>query len=347
MIRKSRANILLLGGTGFIGRNLVLNLVQNNFTPFVSYRSQANLASAWSEWYESPNVSGRIYALDVSDVDLREHLRELSSQRVSIDACINLMGSSSDADVHHSNIATAVIAVETFRTIKELWPSCINYHFSSIAALKKTERSQYASFKKEGAEIIRASNVCNYVVCHSIVDSNTKKISEDLSKLAPIFCKSSTLLDRVELTSVGIDFLTDAIIGHLSLSHDSRKANKELIILEKESSLRIFMTTVLQAPCDVSGDATLESLQDELEKLDISDAVKKRAQNFLRLARIDNERERAKKNHYFGLGRLCDIRKSARLNSGYSLSSKNQELRTKGKREFIIPCEVGQVLENG
>lgn len=326
---------MLLGGTGYIGRHLALKLAQQGYDVIVTYSSPGSLAAIGGFWEGVPRRGG-IFAVQYGG-DASSSALFQAVQGKGLKACINLIGNSTAdaAALKKNNVDTAEAAALLFEQIKAVQPDCVTYHFSSIAAVKKADRSHYAETKTAGEHIIRSKPACNYVVYHSIVDSNAEKISEDLSKLAPIFRRSAQLMDRVELATISIDFLTEAIANHITIANKNTH-NAELVILEKEIALRKFMDEIV-GPCanHGSGPIELNDISVAVSKAGLPESALKRFENFIRLAAIDDDERRKSENHYFYFGRIKDIKDSNKSTTIFK--GCRQGLFRSSCREFILP----------
>ena len=338
LIQADKDAVLLLGGTGYIGQRLAAKFAQRGYRVYVTYSSLSSLEAAGGFWEGAPTRKGCISAVKFSgDVSSASALMETLDGIGNLKSCINLIGNSTagSAAIKKSNVDVTAEIATLFQTLKTRQPDCMTYHFSSIAAVKKSNRSLYAEAKDEGEKIIRATNACNYVVYHSIVDSNVEKIAGDLSKLAPIFQRSAQLMDRVELTTVGIDFLTDAIANHLE-AVEPQSINTELVILEKEVILREFMDAVIAPSADMEDTPIeLKDIADAVSKTGLPDSVLKRFENFIKLAAIDDDEKRSSENHYFYFGRIQNIRRSGSFVRLFK--AERQEMRRLLQGDFIVP----------
>jgi nucleoside-diphosphate-sugar epimerase len=327
--------VLLLGGTGYIGRHLVLKLAQQDYQVFVTCNSPSSLAAIGRFWEGVPRRGG-ISAVECGAGAYPSALLQAVPSK-DLKVCINLIGNSTAdlAGLKKSNVYTAEAVALLFEQIKAVQPSCITYHFSSIAAVKKSDRSHYAETKTEGEHIIRSKSACNYVVYHSIVDSNVKKIVEDLSKLAPIFRRSAQLMDRVELTTVGIDFLTNAMVNHIAVANGKAQAT-DFVILEKEITLRNFMDMIVgSAPISQDDPISLDEIATVVSATGLPDSTVKRFENFIKMAGIEDREKRNAENHYFYFGRISTIRD---YDLAALFSGNMQALYKSPNRDFIIPA---------
>lgn len=327
--------VLLLGGTGYIGRHLALKLARQGYQVFVTY-SSPSIPAAIGGGCEGVSRRGGISAVQYGVGAYPSALLQAVPIK-DLKACINLIGNSTAdlAGLKKSNVDTAEAVALLFEQIKAVQPGCVTYHFSSIATVKKSDRSHYAETKTEGEHIIRSKSACNYVVYHSIVDSNAEKIAEDLSKMAPIFRRSALLMDRVELTTVGIDFLTDAMVNHIAVA-DRKAQATDFVVLEKEITLRNFMDMIV-GPALISQDdpISLDDIATVVLATGLPESVLKRFENFIKMAGIEDKEKRNSENHYFYFGRISTIR-------DYDLSAlfsgNIQALYKSPNRDFIIPA---------
>jgi len=323
-----KRKVLVLGATGFVGRHLTISLVSQGFLPIITYRSQSGLDNAISFWKKHLNSEFENIEI-LHDAEVEHFVCHQNS--IELFACVNLMGNSVD-NFFIDNIQSANRVVKIFETIKGNWNNCCNYHVSTIATRRDKNLSLYAQSKLIGEQIVASSRAYDFVVYHSIIDSNKDKISNDIEKMLPIFMLSNQLIDDVKLTTLSIDYLTMALTFHLSIFRS--KQGKQLIILQKEVSLRNFIESVLEVKLNCIEDRDLNELREKIPLLMLPSKLKDRLENFIFLANIKDPYWRFKKNHYFSFGTIKMVKNKAQYIGELNAQ---QELRRFLDMEFIVP----------
>lgn len=107
-----KKNILILGGTGFIGRNIVEDLLHNNYTIVLLVRNIKNNSNQYNSANGITLLEGDIQQYELIESILLEHKIDLVIHLVS-----NLIPSSSLADF---NIELSEVVFPTFRLLELL-----------------------------------------------------------------------------------------------------------------------------------------------------------------------------------------------------------------------------------
>jgi|YNPBryulayer2012_1023412.scaffolds.fasta_scaffold01510_6 hypothetical protein len=315
-------NVLIFGGTGFLGRKLVSALLQTKrYRLILPYRG----ATIPAEWLLEVQKNANLEPVAFSGDFLPWILGQDPTKSGNLLLAISLIGKreGEPPQIFESNLGYVGSLITLFGSLKAKNPQIITVYFGSIAEYKKFgELSLYACLKREARKRLEESGVCDLIVTHSILDDNKEKIAADLKPVLPDIEKSSYLLDRVVLSTLSSSFLCRAFICFIEhyLSHVNVKSGSELVILEQEQSLRQFLTKIFDRkihPEPKSHDMEIRYL-DYLtevvnEKLASNNTLRIRMLTFIELARMNDPVERERKNHYLHFGRVSDLMKMGNI----------------------------------
>lgn len=337
-------NVLILGGTGFLGHKLVSAFLQTKrYGVIVPYRQRPSP----KDWLpENIQENPYLKLIEFSDDLLMRLLEQETVNPADLLLAVSLIGKSKgrDSEISESNLGHVSSLIALFRLLKAKNHQMVTVHFGSIAEYKKYgELSLYARLKREARRRLEDSGVCDLIVTHSILDDNKEKIAADLEPVLADIERSSYLLDRVVLSTISSSFLCRAFIHFVEyyLSQDNVRSDSELVILEREQSLRQFLTSIFNRTFDSrpTSHNTENRYLDHLtelvnEKLALNNTLRTRMLSFIDIARIDDPTEREKQNHYLRFGRVSDFRKLGNIRS--VLFSRNDLICLSIENKYIV-----------
>lgn len=209
--QQTSPTVLVLGGYGFIGRHIVMELRKLGSTVLIGTRGNSS-----SNRLESRKLV--LHQLTSAD-DWSRHIR-------GVDVVINAVGilreraNESYEDVHH--FAVAALATECARQKKRL------IHISALG-LHSPVRSEFLHSKRRGEEAIKASNVDFTIVRSSLVDGVDGYGAKWLRRIAnwPIHFVPSNATGL--LAPINVDDLAEAI-ARISFSKNVDVGDKTKIV---------------------------------------------------------------------------------------------------------------------
>jgi NADH dehydrogenase len=208
-VNKNMRNIALLGGTGFLGKNLVTRLIEMGY--------QVRILTRKFEQHRDLLVLPKLTLLE-ADVYNQE---QLNKQLAGCDAVINLIGILNETGrdgtgFHkaHVELAEKIIAACKTNNIKRL------LHVSSLNANAKEENSHYLRTKGEAEDLLHAAEGLNVTSFKPSVifgeDAGIlKKFAALLRLPSPVFTLPSA---QAKLAPVWVKDVVDAIVKTIDKS---------------------------------------------------------------------------------------------------------------------------------
>ena len=273
---EKKSKILLLGGTGFVGRSLL---------PGIS-----DFADVYIPCHDTlPDFADSAHIIRCDSADFFGSLLE-KTKDIKFDFVLNLIRKDFDRDF-------VVSLIEFLKSQKNKNDRCGILHFSSIAEYRKTE-SSYSISKRTEKQMLLENNVCDAILTLPIVRPNPV-VYTDLQPFITSFARCKKLLNNMMISIINHEFLQKSVcvlLQNLDIRSNKPEHYVAISCIEKFADF-------LGISEPLSPECSIQDVRNEIcANNNISDHLKDKLLRYLEIADIDDENQRRQYNHHLAFG---------------------------------------------
>ncbi|HXU70394.1 MAG TPA: NAD-dependent epimerase/dehydratase family protein [Polyangia bacterium] len=299
-MRAAEPHVLVLGGTGFLGRPLAAALLDRGFSATMTGRRPPRHLLGRQSAFLAP------HDLASPDFDPAALLAPLFERPLV--AVINLVSRTSGdrAAVWRDSFDSVRGVLATIDAARARWPSVRLVHVGSIAEHGRAPfQSAYGRAKRAARQALQASGHCDVHALVGIVGGDNPRLVRDLERFDGIVARSPLLLDGFRLPYLCVDEAARQlaeVVRHAVERDAPRGPTVEVRLEHRWLTLRELRRECL-GRSDVGGARRLDRVRlcgrELVERWRARrDGSRRRLALFCRLARLSGHPDQARWNHY-------------------------------------------------